>query len=69
MLSKKEREILMRQRAMEFFNNPENFEQDLSKDILSLLEEQLPDTHPSTIEKLHMGIIQLVENNTDYKQQ
>lgn len=67
-LTEEQKEELLKKRAIEFFNNPDNFEQDLSQDILSLLEEQLPDTHPSTIEKLHMGIIQLVESNTDYTQ-
>ena len=61
-LSEEEKEELLRKRAMEFFNDPENFEEDLSTEILKVLEEQLEDTHPSTIEKLHMLIMELIQN-------
>ena len=61
-LSEEEKEELLRKRAMEYFNNPENFEEDLSTEILKVLEEQLEDTHPSTIEKLHMLIMELIQN-------
>jgi hypothetical protein len=66
-LTEEQKEELLRKRAMEFFNNPDNFESDLSQEILNELETQLKDTHPSTIEKLHMAIIQIVINNTDYE--
>jgi hypothetical protein len=66
-LTEEQKEELLRKRAMEFFNNPDNFESDLSQEILNELETQLEDTHPSTIEKLHMAIIQIVINNTDYE--
>ena len=61
-LSEEEKEEVLRKRAMEFFNDPENFEEDLSTEILKVLEEQLEDTHPSTIEKLHMLIMELIQN-------
>ena len=61
-LSEEEKEEVLRKRAMEYFNNPENFEEDLSTEILKVLEEQLEDTHPSTIEKLHMLIMELIQN-------
>jgi len=66
-LSEEEKEELLRKRAMEYFNNPENFETDLSKEILENLEGMLEDTHPSTIEKLHLAIMKLIEDNTDYE--
>jgi len=61
-LTPEQKEELLSKRAMEFFNDPENFEEDLSTEILKVLEEQLEDTHPSTIEKLHMLIMQLIQN-------
>lgn len=61
-LTPEQKEELLKKKAMEFFNNPENFEEDLSTEILKVLEEQLEDTHPSTIEKLHMLIMQLIQN-------
>jgi len=65
-LTPEQREELMRKRAAEYFSNPANFETDLSKEILNNLEGMLEDTHPSTIEKLHMAIMQLIVDNTDY---
>ena len=66
-MNEQEKEELLRKRASEFFNNPDNFETNLSKEILDNLEGMLPDTHPSTIEKLHMAIMQLIKDNTDYQ--
>lgn len=65
-LTPEQKEELMRKRAAEYFNDPANFETDLSKEILKELEGMLEDTHPSTIEKLHMAIMQLIVDNTDY---
>ena len=42
-LTPEQKEELLRKRAMEFFNDPENFEEDLSTEILKVLEEQLED--------------------------
>jgi len=67
-MNEQEKEELLRQRAIEHFNNPANFETDLSKEILENLEGMLEDTHPSTIEKLHMAIMQLIIDNTDYQE-
>jgi len=67
-LSEEQKEELLRKRAMEYFNNPDNFETDLSQEILNNLEGVLKDTHPSTIEILHMSIMQLIVDNTDYTQ-
>ena len=66
-LTPEQKEELMRKRAAEYFNNPANFETDLSKEILEHLEGMLEDTHPSTIEKRHMAIMKLIEENTDYE--
>jgi len=65
-LTPEQKEELMRKRAVEYFNDPANFETDLSKEILNNLEGMLEDTHPSTIEKLHMAIMQLIVDYTDY---
>lgn len=65
-LTPEQKEELMRKRAAEYFSNPANFETDLSKEILNNLEGMLEDTHPSTIEKLHMAIMQLIVDYTDY---
>jgi len=66
-LTPEQKEELMRKRAAEYFNDPANFETDLSQEILNDLEGMLKDTHPSTIEKLHMSIMKLIEDNTDYE--
>tara|TARA_R100000482_G_C5056073_1_gene114913 strand:+ start:370 stop:579 length:210 start_codon:yes stop_codon:yes gene_type:complete len=66
-LTPEQKEELMRKRAAEYFNDPANFETDLSEAILNDLEGMLKDTHPSTIEKLHMSIMKLIEDNTDYE--
>ena len=65
-MNEQEKEELLNKRAMEYFNNPDNFETDLSEEILENLEGVLEDTHPKTIEMLHMAIMQLIIDNTDY---
>ncbi len=60
--SEEEKKARMAERA----KNMDLSTPDLADEILNELESQLKDTHHSTIENLHVAIVQLIVDNTDY---
>ena len=65
-MDEKEKARIMEERAKEFFKNFDSSETYLADEILTNLETMLGDTHPITIEKLHIAIMELIVEHTDY---
>ena len=53
----------MQELAKQFFANPDNLEESLDVNLMDILASELPDTHESTLHRIHMLIMEEINNH------